>query len=97
VEGGPQPVRALAADAHVPQHGPLVLVEHRLDHARRVAGAADPILEAEDGVAVRENCVFVIPPEAFKAKRAHVEQEFNDLAEKRCRWGAYDPRKFYGV
>ena len=32
-----------------------------------------------------------------KAKRAHVEQEFNDIAVKRCRSGAYDPRTLYGV
>ena len=32
-----------------------------------------------------------------RAKRAHVEQEFNYIAEKRCRSRAHDPRTFYGV
>lgn len=51
--------------------------------------ALEPLGEALDGL----HSLLVLA----KAKRAHVEQEFNDLAERRCGSGAYDPRKFYGV
>ena len=48
----------------------FVLVQHLDPHHKSLlvellgARSAIPVLEAEDGVAVRENCVFVIPPDA---------------------------------
>ena len=46
----------------------FILVQHLDPHHRSLlvellgAAAAIPVLEAADGVAIRENCVFVIPP-----------------------------------
>jgi len=48
----------------------FILVQHLDPHHRSLlvellgAAAAIPVLEAADGVAIRENCVFVIPPDA---------------------------------
>ena len=48
----------------------FILVQHLDPHHKSLlvellgAGAPIPVLEAADGIAVRENCVFVIPPDA---------------------------------
>ena len=48
----------------------FVLVQHLDPHHKSLlvellrARASIPVLEAEDGAAVRKNCVFVIPPDA---------------------------------
>ena len=48
----------------------FVLVQHLDPHHKSLlvellgAGAPIPVLEAADGVAIRENCAFVIPPDA---------------------------------
>ncbi len=48
----------------------FILVQHLDPHHKSLlvellgAGAPVPVLEAADGIAVRENCVFVIPPDA---------------------------------
>ena len=48
----------------------FILVQHLDPHHKSLlvellgAGAAIPVMEAADGMAVRRNCVFVIPPDA---------------------------------
>src|SRR5688572_31386737 len=68
--GGLAAFKAFLANTPADTGMAFVLVQH-LDPQHKSllvellgAGASIPVLEAADGVAVRENCVYVIPPDA---------------------------------
>src|SRR6185437_13323183 len=68
--GGLAAFKAFLANMPADTGMTFILVQHLDPHHKSLlvellsAGAAVPVLEAADGVAIRNNCVFVIPPDA---------------------------------
>ena len=69
----------------------FILVQHLDPHHRSLlvellgAGAPVPVLEAADGVAIRENCVFVIQPDATLTIKDGILRVVSPAPPRECR------------